>query len=262
MQAYNRQDYVTAKKLFQHMVADTPEDSLGHYYLANTMVFLKDAAGATREYQIAIDNADSDDMKGNCETALKSLKKAGYKGAAEALKASATASVPTNPGAGVGGFNGTGPASAGAGTKQAAAADLPPVPLENQSLLQRQAEERWQSALLEAETQQKAILEAAKQQATRIKADHTVDPSFTYRRGGRAYADALKKEGNDQASSVLKRASDHALEYQKFADQKKAVIDDVVNSLDSQMNQTAGVSKIHLKREGTNLNVRNYEFSH
>ena len=298
MDAYNKRDYATAKKFFVRMVQDTPDDSLGHYYLANTMVFLKDTAGASREYQTAIDNADSDDLKGNCEAALKSLKTTGVKGAAATLKASVTvpggapgagAAAGTVPGAGAGpgavpgagtvsgavpgGATGGGAASGAAsvavpgtpgGATGAIGAATPAaaIPPENQTLMQRQAEDRKREVARQTELQQKSILDAAKQQATRIKTDYTVDPSMTYRRGGRAYADQMKKEGDSQAQSVMKRANQQAADYKKYVDEKKAVLDDVVNNLDSQMNQTGGASKIHLKKEGTNLHVRNYEFSH
>jgi hypothetical protein len=267
MQAYNSHDYVTAKKWFARMIQDTPDDSLGHYYMANTMVFLKDTTGAMKEYQTAIDNADSDDLRLNCESAMKTLKKAGAKGAAALLSGSASVSAKA---AAAGSTSAAGSATAtAASTSQAAtsaaAAALTPataaVQPESLSLLQRQAEDRKSNALREQETQQKAILDAAKMQADRIKADHTVDP-LSYRRGGRYWSDQLKKEGNDQAAEVMKRANLQAADYKKLADEKKAVLDDVTNNLDDQMNQTVGTSKIHLKKEGTNLNVRNYEFSH
>jgi hypothetical protein len=72
----------------------------------------------------------------------------------------------------------------------------------------------------------------------------------------------MKKEGEDQADAVLKRAEIQAADYKKYQDEKNAALNDVSNNLDSQMNQSGSPGKIHLKKEGTNLNVRNYDFSH
>lgn len=128
-----------------------------------------------------------------------------------------------------------------------------------QSLLMRQVDDRKTHVSTQTEGQQKSILESAKSQAERIKSDHYVDPS-NYRR--RLYADQMKKEGEDQANAVLKRAEIQAADYKKYQDEKNAALNDVSNNLDSQMNQSGSPGKIHLKKEGTNLNVRNYDFSH
>lgn len=291
MEAYSKHDFAAARQYFSRMVKDAPEDPLGHYYLANTMVFMKDLTAATKEYQTAIENADSDDVKDGCESALKALKKSGVKGAAAALeKSAAMSALPAGPSliappiptpgrqfpdiggstknAGGSGFSSgstlaPGTPSAGAGgTPGADGSKTAAISPENMTSLQKQIEERKKQAAQENELQQKAVLDAAKKQADRIKAEHSYDASMSYRGRARYWAEEYKKEGTAQANAVMQQASRQAADYKKYVDEKKAILDDVANSLDSQMNQTGGSSKIHLKREGTNLNVRNYEFSH
>jgi hypothetical protein len=286
MEAYGRRDFAAARQYFARMVKDAPEDPLGHYYLANTLVFMKDMAGATKEYQTAIESADSDDVKSGCETALQAMKKSGVKGAAAALEKTASLSaLPAGPalipqpagtqlpgigstgkgdakGAGGTGAGATpGTANIGSATPPGADASKPAaVSPENMSLLQKQVEDRKKQVQQENEKQQKATLDLAKMQADRIKAEHNYDAP--YGRRARYYAEQYKREGAQQANDVLQRANQQAAAYKKYINEKQAVLDDVANSLDSQMNQTGGSSKIHLKREGTNLNVRNYEFNH
>jgi lysyl-tRNA synthetase class I len=125
--------------------------------------------------------------------------------------------------------------------------------------MMRQVYEHSTSVSQQTENQQKSILEAAKSQAERIKNDHYVDPNYYRRRG---YAEQMKAEGNAQAEAVLKRAQQQAADYKHYVDEKNAALNDVSNNLDDQMNQSAAPGKIHLKKEGTNLNVRNYEFNH
>ena len=288
MDAYNRRDYVAAKKCFANMVKDTPEDSLGHYNLANTLVSLKDTAGAISEYKIAMENADSDDVRNNCQAALKRLEKPdpkGKKGALAGAKNSTvtgksdqlkTGSVSTDStasaasGTSASGLNAAGASSAGSGSSTAttgkataAVNGVPEVTLPDmRTPMQKQADDRKSSVSQQSESQQKAILDAAKAQAARIKAEHDADANNLIGRRRGYYQDQIKKEGTDQAKSVMDHATKQAGEYKKYVDEKAAALNDVVNNLDSQMNTTGGASKIHLKREGTNINVRNYEFSH
>ena len=207
MNAFYKGDYSGAKVSFNKAIKENPKDATAHYALGNTLRILRDTQGATNEYQAAIENADSEDMKENAQAALRKM---------------SDGSVP-------------------------------------QSALMRQVDDRKTHVSTQTEGQQKAILEAAKSQAERIKDDHNVDAS-NWRR--RYYAEQMKQEGEAQADAVLKHAQVQAADYKKFQDEKNAALNDVSNNLDSQMNQTAGTSKIHLKKEGTNLNVRNYEFSH
>jgi tetratricopeptide (TPR) repeat protein len=207
MNAFYKGDYSGAKISFNKAIKENPKDAAAHFALGNTLRILRDSQGATKEYQSAIDNADSEDMKGNAQAALQKM---------------SDGSVP-------------------------------------QSTLMRQVDDRKTHVSTQTEGQQKAILDAAKSQAERIRNDHNVDAS-NWRR--RYYAEQMKQEGEAQADAVLKHAKVQAAEYKKFQDEKNAALNDVSNNLDSQMNQTGGKSKIHLKKEGTNLNVRNYEFSH
>lgn len=274
MNAYNRGDFAAAKKFFANMVKDTPEDSLGHYNLANTLVSLKDTAGAISEYKVAMENADSDDVRQNCEAALKRLVKPDPKAKKDGAGASGakndkiagkgdqlkTGSVSTDATAG-GTAAGAGAAAGSAAAAATGAGTAVTVP-DIRTPLQKQADDRRNSVKQESESQQKAILDAAKAQANRIKAEHDEDANNLVGRRRGWYQDQIKKEGTEQAKSVMDRASKQASEYKKYVDEKSAALNDVVNNLDSQMNTTGGASKIHLKREGTNMNVRNYEFTH
>jgi vacuolar-type H+-ATPase subunit H len=207
MNSFYKGDYSGAKVFFGKAIKENPKDAASHFALGNTLRILRDSQGATKEYQTAVENADSEEMKGNAQAALRKMS------------------------------DGSAP----------------------QSLLMRQVDDRKTHVSTQTEGQQKSILEAAKNQAERIKNDHYVDPS-NYRR--RNYAEEMKKEGEDQADAVLKRAQTQAADYKKYVDEKNAALNDVSNNLDDQMNKAGGPGKIHLKREGTNLNVRNYEFSH
>jgi tetratricopeptide (TPR) repeat protein len=207
MSAFYKGDYNDAKVLFGKAIKENPKDAASHFALGNTLRILRDSQGATKEYQAAVENADSEEMKGNAQAALRKMSDSS----------------------------------------------------EPQSLLMRQLDDRKTHVSTQTEGQQKSILDAAKSQAERIKNDHYVDPN-SYRRGN--YAEQMKKEGQDQADAVLKRAQTQAADYKKYVDEKNAALNDVSNNLDDQMNKAGGTSKIHLKREGTNLNVRNYEFSH
>jgi hypothetical protein len=207
MNAFYKGDYSGARDSFNKAVQENPKDAASHFALGNTLRILRDSQGATKEYHAAIENTDSEEMKGNAQAALQKM-----------------------------------------------SSDSAP-----QSLLMRQVDDRKTHVSTQTEIQQKDILESAKSQAERIKNDHNVDAT-NYRR--RYYADQMKKEGEDQANAVLKRAKAQAADYKKSQDEKNAALNDVSNNLDSQMNQASSPGKIHLKKEGTNLNVRNYEFSH
>lgn len=71
--SYRKSDYASAQSYLRQAIKAAPEDSVAHYYLANTMVKLKNSAGAKKEFQLASDSSETDDIKENCKVALQKL---------------------------------------------------------------------------------------------------------------------------------------------------------------------------------------------
>jgi hypothetical protein len=255
MEAYKKHDFVQAKTKFESLVRAKPDDARAHYYLANTLVFLKEMKAAAREYQTAIENAQSDDIRENSLAALRVLQNAGVKGGDSGGRAAQSAK--TNSLGGAPAYNASSSSSAAAASAATSAPDA-------QSTLERQAEERKDIFSQQAEAAKKKALETGELQAKQISSEHTVDPYVARRNrfGGRAYADAIKEEGEKQAAEARQRAKMQADGYKRYVEEKNAALDQAANNLSDQLNQDSGPGKVRLKREGTNLNVRNYEFGH
>jgi hypothetical protein len=71
--AYRKNDYAHAQAYLRQAIKDAPEDSVAHYYMGNTMVKLKNSAGARSEFQKASDSSETEDISENCKIALQKL---------------------------------------------------------------------------------------------------------------------------------------------------------------------------------------------
>jgi tetratricopeptide (TPR) repeat protein len=268
MSAYQAKDYKAARTYFQRAVQSAPEDSLAHYYLGNTLLKLKDPTGAKKEYQAGSTNAETDDVKTNCDKAIESLQKsdktqtvkAGPAIGVGAASASAgatpagkdSAAGPSTPGKTLPG-SGTVPGSPGAEA-------IPEVPL---TPLQKHANMEKELLKQQTESAQKQLLENASAHAKAIEADtkratDTSDMNARARARAQAYFNDLKTQGDKQRAQALDYGKTRAADYQKMQEEKARSIDEVVNNLNDQMNSKVGSSSVHLKPEGTSIYIRNY----
>jgi tetratricopeptide (TPR) repeat protein len=266
MSAYQAKDYRAARTYFQRAVQSAPEDSLAHYYLGNTLLKLKDPTGAKKEYQAGSTNAETDDVKTNCDKAIESLQKddktqtvkagpaigaGAASGAAAATPAGKdTAGAQSTPGKGL---PGSVPGSPGAEA-------VPEVPL---TPLQKHANMEKELLKQQTEAAQKQLLENAALHAKSIEADtkratDTSDMNARVRARAQAYLNDLKAQGDKQRAQALDYGKTRAADYQRMQDEKARSIDEVVNNLNDQMNSKVGSSSVHLKPEGTSIYIRNY----
>lgn len=71
--AYRKNDYVQAQSYLRQAIKAAPEDSVAHYYMANTMVKLRNPAGARTEFRLASESSETDDIRENSKVALQQL---------------------------------------------------------------------------------------------------------------------------------------------------------------------------------------------
>lgn len=274
MSAYQAKDYQTARTYFQRAIQSAPEDSLAHYYLGNTLLKLKDPTGAKKEYQSGATNAETDDVKENCDKAIQSLQKNDKTQTVKAGPALGTGAAPTTasasqtgtiskdgaplpPGA-PGAINPAKTATPGQGTTAAEAVpEIPLTPLQKHALMEKQLLKQ------ESEAAQKQLLENAAAHAKSIeentkRATDTSDLSWRARARSQAYINDLKAQGDKQRKQELEYGKTRAADQKKMQEEKARSIDEVVNNLNDQMNSKVGSSKVHLKPEGTSIYIRNY----
>ena len=273
MSAYQSKDYKTARSYFQRAIMAAPEDSLAHYYLGNTLLKLKDPTGAKKEYQSGSTNAETDDVKENCDKAIESLAKndktqtvkagpsLGTGGAASASAAAGGAGAGTTSGSTLGSPGKDGAAKTSApGAGVAASEAVPEVPLTplqkhalmEKELLKQQSDAAQRQLLNNAAAHAKSIEENTK------RATDTSDMNYRARARSQAYMNELKSQGDKQRSQALDYGKSRAAEQQKMQEEKARSIDEVVNNLNDQMNSKVGSSSVHLKPEGTSIYIRNY----
>lgn len=270
MSAYQAKDYRAARTYFQRAIQSAPEDSLAHYYLGNTLLKLKDPSGAKKEYQAGSTNAETDDVKSNCDKAIESLQKNDKTQtvkAGPAIGASAATASASTPPAAPGKDAAAGQSTAGKPLPGGAAAPtsssteaVPEVPL---TPLQKHANMEKKLLKQQAEAAQKQLLENAAMHAKSIEADtkratDTSDMNARYRARAQAYLNDLKAQGDKQRAQALDYGKTRAADAQKMQEEKARSIDEVVNNLNDQMNSKVGSSSVHLKPEGTSIYIRNY----
>ncbi|MDR3616979.1 MAG: tetratricopeptide repeat protein [Candidatus Obscuribacterales bacterium] len=266
MSAYQAKDYRAARTYFQRAVQSAPEDSLAHYYLGNTLLKLKDPSGAKKEYQAGSANAETDDVKTNCDKAIESLQKNDKTQtvkAGPAIGAAAATAVATPTGKDAT-ANPSTPAKTlpGSGTVQGSpgAEAIPEVPL---TPLQKHANMEKELLKQQTEAAQKQLLENAAMHAKSIEADtkratDTSDMNARYRARAQAYLNEIKAQGDKQRAQALDYGKTRAADARKMQEEKARSIDEVVNNLNDQMNSKVGNSSVHLKPEGTSIYIRNY----
>ncbi|CAM6000419.1 unnamed protein product [Sphagnum balticum] len=273
MSAYQAKDYRAARVYFQRAIQSAPEDSLAHYYLGNTLLKLKDPTGAKKEYQAGSTNAETDDVKTNCDKAIDALQKndktqtvkagpAIGTGAAAGATAAAGASAGKDAAAAAARSSTPGKTAPGSGTVPGSpgAEAVPEVPL---TPLQKHANMEKELLKQQTEAAQKQLLENAALHAKSIEADtkkatDTSDMSARMRYRTQAYLNELKAQGDKQKAQALDYGKSRAADYQKMQEEKARSIDEVVNNLNDQMNSKVGASSVHLKPEGTSIYIRNY----
>jgi tetratricopeptide (TPR) repeat protein len=266
MSAYQAKDYRAARTYFQRAVQSAPEDSLAHYYLGNTLLKLKDPTGAKKEYQAGSTNAETDDVKTNCDKAIESLQKNDktqtVKAGPAIGAAAATAGATTTGKDAAAGSSTPGKTLPGAGTVPGlpGAEAIPEVPL---TPLQKHANMEKELLRQQTEAAQKQLLENAAMHAKSIEADtkratDTSDMNARYRARAQAYLNDIKAQGDKQRAQALDYGKTRAADAQKMQEEKARSIDEVVNNLNDQMNSKVGNSSVHLKPEGTSIYIRNY----
>jgi Tfp pilus assembly protein PilF len=234
MNAYNRHDYKTARVSLEKAVKVNPDDAIAHYYLANTLLYLNDREGAKREYRKGLENAESDEIRDNCQSALKSLQRLGQS-----------------------------PAQATAAIKPLTGTTHATEPENTASVLQRQAEERKRTVEQQTENMQKSITQTASERAKAVTEEakqvtDTTDYTAKAARKARAYYDDINSDAKQRAGQLIKSANQQAATYKQMVNEKNRAYDESVRNLNDQLNSRTGPGGVQLNPNGTSLYVRNY----
>lgn len=263
--AYKRNDYARAQTFLRQAIKDAPEDSVAHYYLANTLVKLKNPTAARAEFKLASDSSETDDIKENSKNALQKL---------QSLERA------------VGGRGSNPLSSKGADTKtpvanpqssKTASLDLDSVPLttEEKKAIKPYLKSSGDLDQTKASSMIKDLLPAdLKNRAQGLGPQDPALPGLLSDFLGQtqfgAGMSAVERKSfiedelhrrNIPMDSILqmingKSASSKANTSQ---DERSKRLKEVQDNLDDQMNSQVGNSGVHLKPEGTSIYVRNYE---
>lgn len=262
VRSYHAGRYKHAVVFLSQAVSLDPTNSLGHYYLANTLTRLNQAQDALIEYQICKRLDPTGPVAAYCKQAVQAI-------AAQDRQAQHLADASED-------------LASGTTKTERSTSRLSKHPDINRAMfvIRREVEYEKDKHKMQAEAGKKAAIASAEHNARQIKAQAEQDiqraindswSSVTGLQGGmltssyiynpelaKLRADEIRKNAEDAENKARRFGEIRAEEFTKLSADKQKVLDEVAVNLRSQMEQPAGPSGVKLQPLGTDLYVRYY----
>ncbi|HEY9713803.1 MAG TPA: tetratricopeptide repeat protein, partial [Chroococcales cyanobacterium] len=243
-----QKEYARAEPYLREAIRQNANDSMAHYQLANVLVQLKRRDEAVAEYTTCYQLDPFGPVSGYCRQALLTFRRA-------------------------------------AGKQNAGMIPMP-VPVSNQpnssdksDVIQKQIESAKDARKNFSDGRVKNILDTAEREAQKVEAQAQEDADNALRdqpvlispytqwvrqnpliseESRRAEADRILQQGKEKAEFIRARAKQQAQEYMDRLSAQSSKLDEAASNLDTQLNAKQVRGSAYLKKEGTNLFVRNY----
>lgn len=260
IKSYNAGEYEAAEKLLRASCRQTPSDAASHYYLANTLVHLKQHEEAIEQYRVGY-ALDREGRIGNyCGRALKGygfqLPDAAVSRAIAGTVSGVTSSTQkqllaiTPPAA---------PISMGGAQpplNRSVTAIRKQVEFEKQKN-ESVAEATAADAISLARTTVRSVRENAEQQIQRLYAPQRGRPALSPEEI--AYREQqIRNEAKAEEDFIMRQAATKADRYRKVGEMRRSALDQIADNLETQLSDDGKYSGVKLIPQGTNLYVRTY----
>ncbi|MBX9879825.1 MAG: hypothetical protein K2Y22_15310 [Candidatus Obscuribacterales bacterium] len=263
VRSYHAGRYKHAVVFLSQAVSLDPTNSLGHYYLANTLTRLNQAQEALIEYQICKRLDPTGPVAGYCKQAVQAI-------AAQDKQVQHLADASEDI------------SDSGTTRTESNTSRLSKHPDINRAMfvIRREVEYEKDKHKLQAEAGKKAAIASAEHAARQIKEQAEADieraaneswtavptvirnmltSNYIYNPElARLRADEIRRNAEEAEKKARRFGEMKAAEYTKLSADKQKVLDEVAVNLRSQMEQPAGPSGVKLQPVGTDLYVRYY----